>query len=136
MDPITMAFVAAITAGVAAGATKVGEQVIVDAYNSLKCLLVRKFGGDSKVVQAVDDLEAEPESEGQKLVVGERVKKAQADQDADLLAAAQALLAKLKEQPGGTQLIQNVQGNYIAVAAGGSTASVTISGIKPDSEPK
>jgi len=126
MDPITMALVAAITAGAAAGATKVGEQAIVDAYNSLKGLLVRKFGVESKVVKAVDNLEEEPDSAGQKAVVGEQVKKAQADQDAELQAAAEALLAKLKAQPGGEQHIQNAIGNYIAQADRGGTATVKI----------
>lgn len=126
MDPITMALVAAITAGAAAGVTKVGEQAIVDAYNSLKGLLVRKFGAESKVVKAVDNLEEEPDSAGQKAVVGEQVKKAQADQDAELQAAAEALLAKLKAQPGGEQHIQNAIGNYIAQADRGGKATVKI----------
>lgn len=32
MDPITIAILAAIAAGAIAGATKIGEQIIVDAY--------------------------------------------------------------------------------------------------------
>jgi len=50
MDPIT----AAIVAGLAAGAGKVGSSTITDAYDGLKRLLTEKFGG-TKVVKAVTD---------------------------------------------------------------------------------
>jgi isoaspartyl peptidase/L-asparaginase-like protein (Ntn-hydrolase superfamily) len=62
MDPITIAIIAAATAGVAGGAGKVAEESVVDAYNALKELLKRKLGAESKVVKAVEEVEANPES--------------------------------------------------------------------------
>ena len=60
MDPITLA----ILAGIAAGAGKVGGELVVDAYGSLKELLKRKFGAESKLVKATEDVEANPGSKG------------------------------------------------------------------------
>lgn len=126
MDPITMAIVAAITAGVAGGITDVGKQAIIDAYQGLKTLLKQKFGADSKVVKAVDEVEGTPDSKGRREVLQEEVSKAHVDQDADVLQAAQALLKQIQVQPGGGQHIQQVIGNYNAVADRGSSASVNV----------
>jgi hypothetical protein len=52
------------------------------------------------------------------------------DEKQDILKLAQALLEILKNQPDGASHIQNAQGNYIAQADRGSTASVTINGEK------
>ena len=126
MDPITLAIVAALTAGVTAGVTKVGEQAIVDIYNGLKSLIQRKFGADSKAARAVQDLEDEPDSKGAAITLNEQVQKAKADQDQELLQSAQALLEKLKAQPGSAQIVQNVVGSYNALAANHSTATVNV----------
>jgi len=118
MDPITTAIVAAISAGV----TKVGEQVISDAYNKLKELLAKKFGTKSKVVKAVKELEANPKSTARKEVVKEEVAAAKADQDTELLQIAQSLLKSLKELPGGTQIVQTAIGDQNIQIAGDSNA--------------
>jgi hypothetical protein len=60
MDPITAAIVAALTAGAVSAVTKVGQEVIADAYSELKELLVKKFGSKSKVIKAMKELEASP----------------------------------------------------------------------------
>jgi len=49
MDPISLAIVTALAAGVAAGGSKVAEQAIVDGYNALKLLIRSKFGGGSEL---------------------------------------------------------------------------------------
>jgi len=151
MDPITLAIVAAVTAGV----TKVGEQVIVDAYAALKAVLKRKFGDQSEVAKAVEGVEAHPESLGSKGTLQDQVAAVKADQDPEVLQAAEALVAKLKELPGGqsivnqtvtgnrnifsgtgdvtvtdspraANIVQQATGNYIAQASSGSTASVNV----------
>src|SRR5574341_224867 len=109
MDPITSAIVAAV----AAGAAKVGGQIVVDAYNGLKELIRHKFGAGSKVAQAVDEVEANPESKTRPGVLNEEVVAAKAHEDQELLAAAQALLDKLGAQPGGAQVIQTATGSHI-----------------------
>jgi hypothetical protein len=101
MDPIT----AAIVAAVAAGAAKVGGQAVADAYAGLKALLKRKFGADSKVVKATEEVEANPESKSRPAILSEEVMAAKADQDSEILKAAEALLAKLKDTPGGQTVI-------------------------------
>jgi hypothetical protein len=125
MDPITTAIIAAIAAGVVGGVTKVGEQVIADAYAKLKELLKKKLGARSKVVKAVKDLEANPKSAARRQVVKEEVTAARADQDADLLQAAQALLKNVKAMPGGEQIIQTAIGDQnVQIAGDGNTLNV------------
>ena len=98
MDPLT----AAIVAAVAAGGSKVATEVVPDLYRGLKALIKRKFGEQNAVSKAVDEVEADPESAGRKIVLEEKVKKAGADKDADIVAAAKKLLEQLEAQPGGT----------------------------------
>ena len=73
----------------------------------LKALLTRKFGGDSKASGAIEKLE-ETKLAGWKETVGKEVAKAGANQDQELIAAAETVLAKLKELPAGAQQ-QNTQ---------------------------
>ena len=125
MDPITTAILAAIAAGAVSGVTKVAEQVIVDAYGKLKELLKKKFGARSKVVKAVKELESNPKSAARKEVVKEEVAAVKADQDQELLKAAQALLKAVKAQPGGEQIIQTIIGDgNIQIAGDGNMVSV------------
>jgi hypothetical protein len=126
MDPITTAIVVAITAGLAGGATEVGKQTIVDAYQALKSLLEKKFGAQSEIVHAVEDLEAKPDSTARKDLLYEEVTEAKADQDPEIRQAAQVLLAQISAQQSGGQSIQNAIGSYIAQADRGSTAHVNV----------
>ncbi len=120
MDPITAAIVAAL----AAGLTEVRKNAVVDAYNGLKSLLKKKFGDDSKVVKAVDDLEEEKDSKGRQLTLQEQI--AKADQDPELRQAAQALLSEIRTQPGGEQHIQSIVGDYSVQVYGSGSASVNV----------
>jgi hypothetical protein len=108
----------------------VGKKAIVDAYEALKTLLKTKFGHDSKVMKAVEELEGTPESEGRKATVQEEVTKVHADQDPDIQQAAQAVLNQINAQPFGVQHIQQAIGSYIAQADRGSTANVNINSQK------
>ena len=122
MDPITLAIVAAVTAGV----TKVGEQAITDAYAGIKELLKRKFGSESKVVKAVEDVEANPDSKSRPATLSEEVRASKADQDAEIMKAAEILLAKLKDTAAGQTIVnQTVTGNQNIFSG---TGDVTVSG--------
>jgi len=111
MDPITTAIIAALAAGAASGVTEVGKQAIVDGYNALKSAIQRKFGADSKLAAAVDDLEKEPEFKpNQEALVG-RVAQVDAAADAELKQLAQALLDTITAQPGGDQIIKTATGH-------------------------
>ena len=144
MDPITTAIVAALTTAVAKGTGAVGERVLPDAYTALKAALRRKFGEQSDVAKAVDGVEARPDSAGRKQTLAEEMAKLRrriasafkADQDPDLLKAAQALLEQLVAQPGGERHIQEAIGSYIAQADRASTASVNVGQREPGTPPR
>lgn len=98
MDPITTAIVAALSAGAVGGLTDASKMAIMDAYQALKDLLTRKFGASSEVVQAIDYLEAEPESLGRQGTLQERMVTVNAEQDHEALAAAKQVLALAHSQ--------------------------------------
>lgn len=127
VEPVTTAILAAITAGAAAGVTETVKQAIGDAYGGLKALLVRKLGGESEAVEALGKLERKPDSAGWKETASEALAKAGVNQDAELLAAAEVVLAKLQElPPGERQHIMQAVGSYIAQADRGGTATVNV----------
>jgi hypothetical protein len=127
MEPVTTAILAAIAAGATAGVTENVKQAIDDAYAGLKALLIRKFGNDSKVVEAVVKLKENPESAGWKETVGKEAAKAGANQDRDLIAAAQAVLSELNELPSDVQKnVQSAIGSYIVQADRGGRAELNV----------
>lgn len=95
MDPITTAIVAALAAGVTAGAVDVGKKAISDAYEGLKTVIKNKFGKQGKLAEAVANLESNPESPGRRMTLQEEVAEVQADQDDEILAAVRNLEEKL-----------------------------------------
>ena len=127
MDPVSTAIIAGVTAGLVGGATEVGKSALVDAYEGLKALLKQKFGAESDVVEAVARLEKNPDATSRKAGVEEDVKGAKADEDPEVLAAAETLLEKLRAEPGGVEQVKQIAiGSYIAQASHGGRASVTI----------
>lgn len=118
MDPITTAIVAALSAGAIGGITDTTKTAINDSYSKLKGLLTKKHGVDSDVVQAIDKLEAKPESSGRRDTLQEEIAAARAEQDDQILAAAKQVLTLVKTQQAGMGkfTIQNngpVQGQNI-----------------------
>jgi hypothetical protein len=126
MDPVTTAIVAALAAGAISAATEAGKKAVADAYEALKALLKKKFGHESELVKSVESLETKPDSTARKSLLQEEVTTAKADQDPDILQAAQAVLDEVSAQPGGVLHIQSATGSYIAQADRGSTASVNV----------
>jgi hypothetical protein len=122
-----MAIVAALAAGVAGGATEVGKNVLVDAYEAVKAAIKNKLGIDSEVAKAVDALEKKPDSAGRRETLKEELATAGADKDQEIVKAAEALLEKLKAEPNGAKIVDQVaRGKNIAQAADHSTASVNV----------
>lgn len=118
MDPVTAAIVTALSAGAVSGLTETSKMAITDAYAKLKNLLSERFGVRSSVVQAIEDLETRPASVGRKETLREEIIAVQADQDEDLLAAAQQVMSLIQSQQVGLSkfTIQNnalVQGQNI-----------------------
>ena len=120
--------VAAIVGALSAGATETGKKVVGDAYDGLKSLIKRRFGDGSKAAVAVKELEASPESEGRKLILGEELVAVGAGEDKELASAAEAVLAKIRELPQGEKTVHIAMRDNNAEAFGpGANAAVTIS---------
>ncbi|MEM7578432.1 MAG: hypothetical protein AAF316_01030 [Cyanobacteria bacterium P01_A01_bin.80] len=105
MDPITTAIVTATAA--------VGSSAIKDSYSALIALLKKKFGEKNDLVEAVNKLEAKPKSKARKDTVQEEVETAKVNDDPEIVQLAQDLLDKIKEQPGGQQIINQTQTNTV-----------------------
>ena len=103
MDPITAAIVAAVSTLGSEAAKEGVKAVVKDAYDGLKSVIRRKWGGDSAVAKSVDAVEAKPKSKGLADDLAEEVANAGAAKDPDVLQALAALteaLARLRaEQP-------------------------------------
>lgn len=91
MDPITLAIVSALSAGLVSGLTKIGESVVGDAYQALKTALGKRFGKKNKVLKAVKDLEADPGSIRTREALSRSVRDIEADRDRELLRLAENL---------------------------------------------
>jgi hypothetical protein len=116
MDPITTAIVATLTSGFDGDATPVERKAKIAAYEALIAELEKKFGLQSEIVNAIEGLEANPDSIGRKEVLKEEVAAAKADRDPDILQAAEVLLDQIRTQLDGEQHIQNAVGGYIVHA--------------------
>ncbi len=117
MDVITTAIIAALAA--------ISTDAIKDSYNALKSALEKKFGSDSKVVDAVKELEENPDSKGRQDVLKEEVGKANVNDDKEIVQLAQDLLDKLKSEPEGQQIInQSVSNVKYAATSGTGAASI------------
>ena len=121
MDAITLA----IVTGLAIPLTK---DAIADAYAALKAALKKKFGDESEVVNAVEQLEKKPDSEGRKATLQEEVENAKVNDDPEIVKLAQDFLNQLKEQPGGQQVItQNI--SHVKYGATSNSGNASISNI-------
>ena len=120
MDPVTL-IVTALATGAAAAAKDIGGDAVKSAFNSLKALIAKKFGGKADVENAVAQVEQKPESTGRKETLKEELQAAGADQDQELLAQVQAFL-KLLEEKGVSTGVNLSASNVTATASQGGTA--------------
>jgi hypothetical protein len=129
--------VAAVVAGAITATKDVAALAVKDGYAGLKALIVRKFGADSDVVDAVNGVEKKPDSKGRQETLKEELEAAQAGQDAEVVQQAGALLDLLKEhepsyyaQLHGSGAIAQGEGAVAAgergVAVGGDVTGSTI----------
>lgn len=96
MDPVTL-IIAAIAAGAASGATETVSQAVQDGYTGLKQLLTARFAGNPKAAQTLAEHEADPDTYEKPLA--KQLQETGADQDKEILAAAEAVL-KAADQAG------------------------------------
>jgi len=114
MDPITLAITTALG--------NLGQTVIKDAYDALKVALQKKFGVDSDLVEAVDNLEQKPDSNARQAVLQEEIEESKVAQDAEIIQIAEALIENLKDLPGTqVEILQevNIKGNRNIVTGQG-----------------
>jgi len=134
MDPITTAIVAALPAL----ATELVSSTVKDAYSGLKALIVRKFGATSAVAKSVNDLEANPKSKGQAMVLSEHVAEAKADSDADIMKAVSTLVEALKNDKTSGASNVHIQATMTGGVAGivgaqtGSIGTMNVGAPQPD----
>jgi hypothetical protein len=119
MDPITVTLVTALAAGAGSGLTEAGKLLITDAYQAFKAALQQKFGVDSDLVEAVDNLEKKPDSRGRAETVQEEIAATSAANDPELLKLVESLQAALQQSGAGQQATLSGSG---AIAQGGGTA--------------
>ncbi len=98
MDQFTTTVVAALSAGAASGLTETSKTAVTDAYNKLKNLLTKKFGAKSDVVQAMNLLEAKPESASRKEKLQEEMAMINAEHDNEVVAETETLLKLIRFQ--------------------------------------
>lgn len=125
MDPISAAIITTLSAGVVTGAGKAGENLLVDAYTALKDAIKKKFGGESDVAKAVDQLEAKPDSEGRQTTLKEEVVAVRAGEHADLLQLANAVLAQIRTPVSNAWVVQRIDNGSQNVQVAYGTATVT-----------
>jgi hypothetical protein len=90
MEPVSL-IVLALTAGASAGLTDTASQAVKDGYAGLKALARRRLHGQRDGELVLDRHEASPQA--WQAPLAEALTGAAAGQDADLVAAAEALLA-------------------------------------------
>jgi hypothetical protein len=122
MDPITNAIVAALPAL----ASDLVSSAVKDAYSGLKSLVASKFGAASAVATSVDDLEANPKSNGRAMTVSEHMLEVGASSDAEIMAAANELVHALAQQKVSTSRVAvsaAMSGGYAGIV-GAQTVSI------------
>ena len=124
MDPITTVILAALPAV----ASDLIKSSVKDAYEGLKSVIVRKWGATSPVAKSVSDLEANPKSKGQAIILSENVAAAKLTSDTEVMQALAELLAALKREGLGGKAIAtitiNISGGTVQGIVGAENVSV------------
>lgn len=113
MDPTTV-----ITTAIASALSKLGESVVKEAYDKLKATIIRKYGVNSELGNAVESLERKPRSDGRKQTLKEEIAAAKADRDPQIVELAQSLFDELNDlevHSGGSSISQQASGTAIQI---------------------
>jgi hypothetical protein len=118
VEPLTL-ILGALAAGAVAGVQESAGQAVKDAYAALKNLLRRRLSGNEAGEVALTRYEQQPDTWEQPL--RSELSASGADQDDEVVAAAQVLLDLVRADPVGAKIFQNqfhgqvqgfVQGDY------------------------
>jgi hypothetical protein len=102
-----------------------GVKAVGDAYEGVKALVLRKFGADSDLADAVKKLEKQPDAQARQLLLKEELEAAGADKDEEIIKAAQALLDAVKAQPGGEEAVRSIVNQQVS---GDHSKAIAVSG--------
>ena len=128
MDPVSLALITALGAGVTGSITTATQTALVASYRALKDRLLTKIGSTHpEVAQALAKLETTPTSQARQAVLVEEVTAAQLPQDLELVKLAQMLLEQIPQAPAGSQIISHVQNSAIS-----NTGTATNNNIQGD----
>ena len=109
----------------------VGTVAVQEAFRRLVERLRGRSAGGEEAAKAAEELAAEPDSEGRRTVLAEKLRASGVDEDPEVRSAAEELLGAVRRQPGGEQRVANVMtavGRNIAQADRGGRASVRVTG--------
>jgi hypothetical protein len=104
---------AALAAGVAAGVGDTATQSIKDGYTALKALIKKRFAGNTKAEETLADHEADPDTYEKPLA--RQLKETGADQDHEILAAAEAIVTAAHQAGVATKYHVTVTGGKVGI---------------------
>ena len=108
MEPVITTIAAAVALGAAAGIKDTASKAVVDAYAGLKKLIQDRYQHDKGVTFAAEHVSEKPEEETRRQMLEAALNGASADKDTELVQAAEAVLAAVKEQPGGEEAVRQI----------------------------
>ncbi len=121
MDPVTL-ILAALTAGVASGAGQTATAAVKDGYEALKGLLRKRFAGNAKAEEALADHEGDPDTYVKPLA--KQLSDTGADQDAEIVAAAEAVVKTAHEMGVKTKYNVTVTGGKVGIIGDHGTVTM------------
>jgi len=104
MEPVTVTLLSAFAAGAASAAKTLGDEVVKDAYKSLKAIITDAYAKAGDLLASLTMFENSPESKPRRELLAEELKAAGALDDPKLLAAAEAVLAAAEKLPQATAI--------------------------------
>lgn len=133
MDPVSLALITAIGAGVTSSVTDATKESLKAGYTALKNRLIEKIHKmHPKVPQALAELEAAPTSQARQAVLVEEIMATDLPHDLELLDLAQKLLQSIQQTAPGSQVIHHIQNS--AISNSGTANNYNIQGdqyLKP-----
>lgn len=118
-----------LTAAIIAALGNLGVKAVGDAYEGVKALVLRKFGAESDLADALKKLEKQPDAQWRQDALQEEAEAAGANEDAEIMKAAQALLDAVKAQPGGAEAVRSIVNQQVTgnenIFSGSGNVTVT-----------
>ncbi len=97
-----------IIPAIAGALGNLSSDAVKAAYKGMKDVLLRKFGAESDLADALKKLEQKPDAQARQQLLKEEAETAGADKDEEIMKAVQALLDAVKAQPGGAEAVRSI----------------------------